>query len=491
MITEKEIVEAVLEMRRNGGDRRHFEVKETIDDLPKSLLETVSAFANGQGGMIILGLSEKNGFRPVKEFDADKIYEQLHDFGDRLTPVVRLDISKATFKKHTLVVVQVPDLLNYQKPCFITMRGRYQGSFIRSDEGNHLLTPYEVDRLEESQCQPCYDLEPVERATIEDLDQVALDAIVLHSRRLFPRVFGKLSEETILTQLGVLTKAGDKLCPTLAGLLATGIFPQRYFPRLNVVFTVYPGTTKPGDLKTGRRYLDSKEIIGSIPDMLLETMALVNQRMSTGAVIEGGLRRDVPDYPMIAVREALANALQHRDYSPQGRGTHIQVNMYSDRLEITNPGGLYGSTTVDNLGKSGISSTRNEFLSRLLTYTPFESGYVAEDKGTGFTVIQSSLANALMPSPKIQNSLTFFSLAFEKRRKTPEEFSKRSWKNFDEALIAELHESGSLSVREIVAMSGFSRPTVVKHVKQLVEGGFIEPLEITRSPKQRYRLVRK
>ena len=89
--------------------------------------------------------------------------------------------------------------------------------------------------------------------------------------------------------------------------------------------------------------------------------------------------------------------------------------MYSDRLEIINPGGLYGSTTVESLGKEGISSTRNEFLSRLLTYTPFDDGYVVENKGTGFMTIESSLAAALMPPPNVHNSLTFFKLTCEKR----------------------------------------------------------------------------
>ena len=149
--------------------------------------------------------------------------------------------------------------------------------------------------------------------------------------------------------------------------------------------------------------------------MLVETLTMVQMRMNTGAFLEDALRKDVPDYPLIAVREAVANALQHRDYSPEGRGTHVEVNMYSDRLEITNPGGLFGSTTIESLGKEGISSSRNEHLSRLLTCTPFESGYVVENKGTGFMVIESSLAQALMPLPKIQNSLTFFKLTFEKR----------------------------------------------------------------------------
>lgn len=155
--------------------------------------------------------------------------------------------------------------------------------------------------------------------------------------------------------------------------------------------------------------------------MLLETLALVQQRMNTGAVIEGGLRKDIPDYPLEAVREAVANALQHRDYSPEGRGSQVQINMYADRLETINPGGLYGSTTVESLGKDGISSTRNEYLSRLLTYTPFESGFVVENKGTGFMAIEAALAKALMPPPTVKDTITYFILKFSKRRRTSDE----------------------------------------------------------------------
>ena len=251
------------------------------------------------------------------------------------------------------------------------------------------------------------------------------------------------------------------------------------------------GTTKEGNLMTGERYVDSKEIVGSIPNMLMDTLSLVRQRMNTGAVIQGGLRKDIPDYPLIAVREAVANALQHRDYSQGGRGSQVQVNLYSDRLEIINPGGLYGSTTVESLGKEGISSTRNEFLSRLLTYTPFDDGYVVENKGTGFMTIESSLAAALMPPPKVHNSLTFFKLTFEKRRKTEEEISERSWKNLEEAILSELEKCGSASTKELMAKSGYSRQTIINHVKKMVKTGFLEPIEPKNSPKQRYRLVRK
>ena len=81
---------------------------------------------------------------------------------------------------------------------------------------------------------------------------------------------------------------------------------------MEVVFTVYAGTTKEGNLKTGERYVDSKEIVGSIPNMLMETLSLLQQRMNTGAVIQGGLRKDIPDYPLIAVREAVGQGLEAR-----------------------------------------------------------------------------------------------------------------------------------------------------------------------------------
>ncbi len=489
MIVQEEVVAAIHRMRRLGTDTQRWEVKEAVQGVPKSLLETISSFSNWHGGVIILGLSEKKGFSPAAGFDADKVYAQMQIIGDQLTPVIRMELEKLIFEGAELVVAQVTDLPQDRKPCFVTSRGRYDGSFIRSGDGDRHLSPYEVDRLMEGQFQPQYDIEPVERATVEDLNEAVLKGILLRARELFPRVFGKLSDETILIQLGILTRVGEKLCPTLAGLLATGTYPQQYFPRLQVVFTLFAGTSKIDDPATGKRYLDSKEIIGSIPEILLEVLALVQSRMHTGAVVEGGLRREVPDYPLVAVREAVANALQHRDYSPGGRGTHVQVNMYADRLEIMNPGGLYGSLSVDNLGKEGISSTRNEYLSRILTYTPFESGYVVENKGTGFMTIESLLANALMPPPIVKNSLTFFSLTFEKRRRTEAETANDFWGRVDEAILVEL-KKGSHSAKELMEMSGLSRLTIVKHLKGLITQGLVEPTENKRSPRQRYRLVR-
>ena len=490
MRTDNEVEKAILHMREVGADTQRWEVKEAVVVVPKSLLETISAFSNLHGGTIILGLSEKNGFRPAEGFNANAIYAKMQSIGDRLTPVIRMEIERVPFEGSILVVANVPALDETLKPCFISNRGRYEGSFIRSGDGDRHLTSYEINRLLECRKQPKYDAEAVIEATLDDLDQTMLSSIIKRALELFPRVFGTLPDEMILAHLGVIKKVDDTVHPTLAGLLIASLFPQKYFPRLEVVFTVFAGTNKTPDPKTGIRYLDSKELVGPIPFIIMDVLALIQQRMSTGAVVEGGLRKDIPDYPIVAIREAIANALQHRDYSPEGRGTHVQVNLYSDRLEILNPGGLYGATTIESLGRDGLSSTRNEILSRLLTYTPFESGYVVENKGTGFMTIQHSLAELLMPPAQVQNSLTFFKITLQKRRRTQSERSNKSWKNTANAIVSEMSKQTSLSISDLVAMSGLSRATISKHIRQLVNAGKVEALEASRSPKQRYRLIR-
>lgn len=102
--------------------------------------------------------------------------------------------------------------------------------------------------------------------------------------------------------------------------------------------------------------------------------------MRIGGVVKDAYRSDLPDYPPVAVREAVTNALMHRDYSPQARGAGVQVNMYADRLEITNPGGLFGPVTVESLSNgTAVAGSRNQVLSRLLESVPYPGGgYVAE-----------------------------------------------------------------------------------------------------------------
>lgn len=489
---------AIERMRLIGSDTQHYEVKAAGQGLPESLAETVSAFANRDGGTIILGLDEKNRFAPVVGFNAKSVADALLRLGNNLTPPCRLEIERYPFEGSEIVVGAVGPVALDQRPCFITRKGVWTGSYIRTGDGDKRLTNYEIDRMREFHRQPAFDREPVYEASLSDLDHSVLEAIVKRNRQITPRVFGKMESHEILEKLGAVTrdeKSPDRYVPTLAGLLVAGKFPQEFFPRLNITFSVYSGITKAQAQRDSWRYVESLPVNGSIPEMLMTSMELLDKHMNHGAIMQGALRRDVTDYPILACREAIVNALQHRDYSPEGRGSQVQINMYADRLEILNPGGLYGAASLSTI-PVGISATRNARLSQLLEFTPYlemgePAGYVIENRGTGLQQIKRQLSEALMPEAEIKDYVSAFQITFLKRRLTQEEGSVRSWDNFEVALVSELQKRGSLTVTKIMESSGLSRNAVSIRLRRLKERGLIEPLERPKSPRQRYRLVRR
>lgn len=479
-------------MRQIGNDTQTCEVKEARHKVPESLIETLSAFSNGNGGTIILGISEKNGFTPVPEFNARAMQEAVNAECEKLTPRVRPDITILPFEGINVLVVEIAPMPMRDKPCYITTKGRYQGSYIRSGDGDRRLTQYEIDRLIENHEQPSFDNDIVPNATLDDLDPTLVNQFLSRQRHLYPRLFATRDDQTILINMHIIRRdnAGT-IRPTLSGLLSLGLFPQQFFPRLNITFTAFPGITKAEIVDDERRFLDAQTLVGPIPLMIDDALNAVTKNMKTGAIIEGAFRKDLPDYPRKAVREAIANALMHRDYSPDSRGSQVQVNMYADRLEILNPGGLFGNVTVDNLGESGISASRNQFLSNILETTPYpDGGFVVENRGTGYQVIEEELQEALMPPPEPLSTLTFFSLTFYKRRVSDSERQTVNTTDISSAIITMLKEHSSASAREMMEASGLSRSTIVNNLRSLIDAGTVEPIEPRRSPKQRYRLKR-
>lgn len=489
-----DLLTAIERMRLIGSDTQRYEVKAARKALPESIAETISAFANRDGGTIILGLDEKAKFSTVPDFDAGSIHDALLRIGDDLTPPCRLEIERYPFEGAEIVVAIVEAAPLDQRPCFITKKGLRYGSFIRTGDGDKRLTDYEIERLREFHQQPSFDRQPVYEASMSDLDSSILDAIVQRNREITPRIFGKMDRMEILTKLGAIapdSEVSGRYVPTLAGLLVAGTYPQEFFPRLNVTFTVYPGVTKAQI--DGIRYLETQSVNGSIPEMLVRSLELLKKHMNKGALIQGALRKEITDYPILACREAIINALQHRDYSPSGRGSQVQINLFADRLEILNPGGLYGAASFSSLPR-GISATRNARLSQLLEYTPYESpgeepGYVIENRGSGLQQIKLELQEALMPEAELKDFVSAFQITFFKRRHSQDERDNKLWSNFEVALISELEKKGSMTVAEIMENSGLSRNTVSAKLRDLKKRGVIESTERPKSPKQRYRLV--
>jgi len=473
-------------LRSIGKDTPACEVKSAVKQLPSSIAETLSAFSNGTGGTIILGLSEDKGFAPAAGFRAVEIQDALASAGEKLTPIVRPEMEIFAFEGSRVLVATVSPMPAESKPCYVTARGKYSGSYIRTGDGDRKLSKYEIDRMMEAHRQPSWDAEVIAEARKSDLDESMLSSLTERQRMLHPRIFHNISAEDLLANMRVLGEYQGDLRPTLAGLLALGKYPQKYFPALCATFTLYPDEKEKGNV----RFLDSRRLVGPLPAIIADAVDLVRRNMRTGAVIEGAFRRELPDYPLVAVREAMANALQHRDYSPDGRASPVALNMYPDRLEIINPGGLYGRMALEDLGKPGITATRNQFLSAILETTPYPGeGYVVENRGSGIRTIASSLEEARMFPAEIISTLNNFQIAFLKRRRMPEEKRAVAGSELEKAILAELESHPSLSLKELIAFSGLSRSTVSTRIRKLVREGKIEPVEQPKSPRQRYRKV--
>ena len=158
--------------------------------------------------------------------------------------------------------------------------------------------------------------------------------------------------------------------------------------------------------ETGQRFLDSKRIEGSLVEILEGAVSFLrsNMRMAVRIDPKTGKRQDMPEYPLDALREAVLNALVHRDYSTHTENMPIQLIMFYDRVEIRNPGGLYGRLTVDQLGKIQ-PDTRNPAV-----ITAMEALGQTENRYSGIPRIRRAMAEAGLPEPVFRDDRWEFSV---------------------------------------------------------------------------------
>ena len=168
------------------------------------------------------------------------------------------------------------------------------------------------------------------------------------------------------------------------------------------------------DVVTGERFIDNVVAEGPIPIMVRDALIAVRKNMTRRSFVRGVGREDVWEYPTDALREAIVNALVHRDLSSDSRGSQVQIEMYPDRLMVHNPGGLFGSVTADRLGEEGVTSTRNAALLRILEDVPVPGTDrpVCENRGSGIRTMIAALRAARMTPPEFTDRLSRFTVTF-------------------------------------------------------------------------------
>jgi ATP-dependent DNA helicase RecG len=407
------ILRLVSELRRRHGELEGVEAKAAHTGTPADLFKPLSAFANRAGGGILLfGLDEDAGFKAVGVGNPRKLQEDLSGLAAQMEPPLRPSFSVEEIEGGTIVAVEVPEVSYDQKPCYHRPHHLQEGSFIRVGNSTRRMSDYEIYSFISSRTQPKFDAEPILEATLEDLDRGKLEEYLAQQRKARPNApYWSLTFEQILKQLRIVIETDGILRPTLAGLLMFGSYPQRFEQQMVVVFLQFYGTTTTEEAPSGERFLDNRKFDGTVKEIIDNATDYVMASMRKGSLIRGVTRQDIYEYPEVALREAIVNAVAHRDYSHFVRGSHIQVRMFADRLEVQNPGGLYGGVTVDEL-KEG-QSTRNLLLVQLM-----EDLQLVENRGSGIDAMLDAMEKRGLPAPVFEDKRTAFLVRFYQQTTT-------------------------------------------------------------------------
>ncbi|WP_366180241.1 ATP-binding protein [Actinomyces timonensis] len=408
MVRDDPLQAQIDRLRRLRTDDEWIEVKAAVGGLPKSIWETVSAFANTAGGLIVLGLDEANGFSPADGFDLGMVANQLRaglteapGTSPKVSPVPTFDIKHDEVDGSPVLTVSIQPLLpapRSQMPCYVVARGLQNGSFKRVGDADQRLTPYETYLLNSRFSDDLTDREPVRGAELTDLSVDLVDRTIARLRSTGSRALGGLSPDDRVGALKRINAATADGRPTLAGYLALGIYPQQELPQVVIDVTVHPGIVKSQDPAT--RFLDRRMCDGPLPTAIQDAVATVMRNLGTARVVDGARGQDLPEIPEEVVRETIANAAMHRDYSTYVRGQQVAVDVYPDRVEVSNPGGFYGDRTKDNVAE-GYSTSRNPSLVKLLQVVPMPDGVstVCENQGSGVALMVDTMRKRGLPAP--------------------------------------------------------------------------------------------
>lgn len=343
-----ELKEVVFAGSRIAGPRRN------------ELADELAAFANGSGGAVILGVRDKTrevvGIDPERQTALERYVTEL--VRDSMEPALYPEID--WYELPDGAGRDVPVLrVNVERSLFVH---RSPGGYLRRvGSSKRRLDKEYLTRLLQQRSQERlvrFDEQIVPGVSLDDLTPKLID------RFRTPR--SRDDRETLAHKLAILAAGdGERLLPTVAGVLFCSRRPERWLPHAFIQAVAYRGTSVADSTGSPYYQLDARDIGGPLDRQVEGACRFVGRNQKIRAQKTMG-RMDVPQYDMSAVFEAVVNAVAHRDYAI--RGSKIRLRMFSDRLELSSPGGLPNTLTVESLAYR--QSSRNETIASLLARCP-------------------------------------------------------------------------------------------------------------------------
>lgn len=366
----------------------------------KPILKTLVAFANTAGGMLLIGKDNDGTIIGVNDvFEAEE--KLANAIADSIYPPLTPEIEATSFKGKSLIVIRV---VHWRGPFYLKNQGPEAGVYVRLGSTNRVAGPELIAELKRSVTNISFDQLPCPEVNISGLD---MD----HIKQAFSNV-GRKIDQKVLETLGILVPYAGKLVCSNGGLILFGQnhLRERYFPNAKIRCARFQGVDKVD-------FIDQYDSEGSIVDAMKDVPNFIRRNTRVAAKIDQIQRKDVPEYALIAIREVLTNALVHADYSI--RGMNPRVAIFSDRLEIENPGMLPFGYTLDEF-IAGVSHIRNKVIARV-----FRELHLMEEWGTGYRRINEACHAGGYQTPIWEELGTAIRVVFKPHDTTQDKFESQ------------------------------------------------------------------
>ncbi len=428
---------------------------------PRKLAETLVAMANAHGGVLLIGANARGALTGLR--DPEEAQERALAAALMADPPLILPMPDiVTVDGKAVCAVTVPPGL----PHVYSLKGQF---LTRTGAHNRPLTSSELRHLLLDRGEAGFEARPVPNATMDDLD---LDFVAEYVQQL--EGFTREDIPKALLARGCLLRREDgQFVPTYAGILLFGRQPERFVPAAEIIAVRYAGP------EMGDEFV-REDIRGPLSEQIRRAEAFVAANMRRGMRIAGLEREERTEYPLPVVREAIVNAVAHRDYAI--RGDSIRVLMFSDRLEVYSPGRLPGHVTLENLIDERFS--RNEAIVQVLS----DMGFI-ERLGYGIDRMIRTMEREGLPPPRFEETAAGFKVTLighgtQLVSRTPE---AQRWGNVllnprQEKALAYLKEHGRITNSEMRALCpGVSDETIRRDLADLVNKGLLLKIGETRA----------
>lgn len=422
-----------------SGESETLEFKESFD---KESVETVSAFANTKGGTILVGVSDRGkpkGIQPGK----GTVEGWTNRISQSTDPRVIPEIEACRIDDKHVVAIHIKEFP--LKP--VSVKGK---CFRRVGKSNRLMTSREIAAMHYQSTDTSWDKLPARDATLEDIDPDKVKKFISKANETGRRKIAEYEKPLQVLEKIELIRDGK---PTWAAFLLFRKEEKRFFTQ-TVIHC--------GRFKEETIVIDDRMIEGTLIEQIEEAMDFIRKNINVKFVMTGRPERDqVWDYPLDAVREALINAVCHRDYTIP---SNAEVRIYDDELTIWNPGGLPLGLTIEDLYKSHRSILRNKGIGAVF----YDMGLI-EQWGSGIDKMRGLCKKAELPAPMFEELQNGFQVTFRKDVYTEDYLRNLGLNDRQIKAVMYVKEHEKISNKEYRDIAGLSDEGARLDLNDLVE----------------------